>query len=377
MHIAMVTPYPADKPKGGVEAAASNLVRELAKLGDHKITVIAPSYRGENHAEERDGFTLQWVSQPPLGFLSYWSIMRRRVHRLLADLNPDITHFQAMLALSNGYKEPFLGTVHGIGEQDIRTRGGRFSELRARIVGWVEGKARRSLKDCIVINPYVAEMLDGQLDKAVLHHIGNPLDAVFFEKTPLVKRNNDFLFIAKMDRNKNLGAAISAFAAVEAELPSDTRLVVYGPVADQQYHEECLALIEQQGLGHRIEFLGSQPPATIATHMRSARALILTSHHEVAPMVISEALSCGLPSISYRKCGMQYMIQSGVTGVLVDDGDLTGLAEAMKTVVSAQGMEERCLKAGQVYSPGQIASETFRVYQQILRAEQAGLVSDS
>jgi|GEM_PF-2752433 len=366
MHIAMVTPYPADKPKGGVEAAAVNLVHQLVLIGGHQITVIAPSYKGENHAEQREGFTLQWVSQPPLGFLSYWSVMRVRVHRLLAELKPDITHFQAILALSNGYKQPYLGTVHGIGEEDIRTRGGRFAEARARIVGWTEGRARRRLNDCIVINPYVADMLGEQLNKATLHYIGNPLDVAFFEDVPTVTRNNDFLFVAKMDLNKNLGAAIEAFALARPDLPDDSRLVVYGPVADQDYHQKCLSLIESLDLTAWVVFKGLQPPASIAEHMRRARALLLTSRHEVAPMVISEALSCGLPTITYRKCGMQYMIQSGETGVLVDDNDVQGLADGLCFVASAEGMEKRCRLAGLAYSPKQVAIDTLGVYQKVI-----------
>ncbi|MGB0866229.1 MAG: glycosyltransferase family 4 protein [Granulosicoccaceae bacterium] len=371
MHIAMVTPFPVAKPKGGVEAAAVNLVRQLVALGGHRITILAPSYRGDSRLEEREGFCVQWVPQPPLGFLSYWSVFRLRVHHKLAELEPDICHFQAMLALSNNYSGPYVGTVHGLGEQDIRTRGGRFAELRARIVSSVEGLARRNLSDCIVINPYVADMLGNQLDKVVLHYIGNPLDEAFFEEIESVSRTNDFLFVAKMDRNKNLGAAIEAFALAKEKLPNDARLVVYGPVADQNYHQECLDLIEQSGLAQSVEFAGAQPPSKIAEHMRRARALLLTSHHEVAPMVISEALSCGLPSITYRKCGMQYMIEDGVTGVLAEDGDVQALAKGMQFVVTAEGIEERCRRAGQVYSPKQVAAKTLAVYQQVVGVYQS------
>ena len=370
MHIAMVTPYPKDKPKGGVEAAAVNLVRQLVEIGGHRLTILAPCYKGKSHAEERDGYTIEWIVQPPLGFISYWSIFRFRVQQKLAELEPDVTHFQATLALSNGYRGPYLGTVHGLGEQDIRTRGGRFSEFRARIVAWAEGRARKSLSDCIVINPYVGEMLEGQLGKAILHNIGNPLDATFFEKIPEQPRHNDFLFVAKMDRNKDLGSAVQAFAQALPGLPEDAQFVVYGPVADQSYHQECLALIDKHGLAQKVVFKGPQPPSSIAEHMRRAKGLLLTSHHEVAPMVISEALSCGLPTITYRKCGMQYMIQSGVTGVLVEDGDIAGLAEGLQFVITAEGIEERCRKAGQDYSPQQVAAQTLAVYQQVAALSQ-------
>jgi D-inositol-3-phosphate glycosyltransferase len=158
---------------------------------------------------------------------------------------------------------------------------------------------------------------------------------------------------------------VQAFALALPNLPENAQLVVYGPVADQSYHQECLALIDNLGLSQKVDFKGPQPPVSIAEHMRRARGLLLTSHHEVAPMVISEALSCGLPTITYRKCGMQYMIQSGVTGVLVEDRDIAGLAEGLQFVVSAEGIEERCRRAGQDYSPQQVAAQTLAVYQQV------------
>lgn len=372
MHIAMVTPFPAEAPKGGVEAAAVNLVRQLVAAGGHRITVVAPSYRGESHFEQREGYGVQWVPHPALGFLSYWSVFRRRVHRVLAQLRPDVCHFQAMLALSLHYRGPYLGTVHGLGEQDIRSRGGRFAELRARIVAAVEGRARRSLSDCIVISPYVADMLGQQLDRVVLHHIGNPIDEAFFADAEEQPRANDFLFVAKMDRNKNLGDAVEAFAqareGAREGLPADARLVVYGPVADRDYHEQCLALIERLGLAEAVDFRGPQPAAVIAEHMRRARALLLTSHHEVAPMVISEALSCGLPSVTYRKCGMQYMVEDGVTGVLAEEGDVAALARGLRFVCGAEGIAERCRRAGQAYSPQRVAAKTLQVYQQVASA---------
>lgn len=365
MHIVIVSPFPADKPKGGVESAALNLVRQLVRSGGYKITVLAPSYKGVDTAEQRDGYVLQWVPQPPLGFISYWSVLRSRVRRHLNVLKPDICHFQAMLALSYGYDEPYVATVHGIGESDIRTRGGRLSEVRARIVGWAEQRARRRLVDCIVINPYVAELLGDQLSGATLHHIGNPLDVSFFEQRGDTTRGQDVLFVAKMDRNKNLGAALEAFSSAAARLPEGAKLVVYGPVADQNYHAECLAQVSALALDERVEFVGAQPAAVIADHMRRARALILTSHHEVAPMVISEALSCGLPTVTFRKCGMQYMLEDGVTGVLVDDGDTGGLAEGL-VQVSGANMHEACSQAGLSYSPQHVMEKTTELYQRVI-----------
>jgi len=366
MHIAIVSPYPLKNPKGGVEAAAANLVRELSKDSALRLTVVAPSYGSHTHVERRGAVTIHWVRQPALGFLSYWSVLKSRVHQVLSDIQPDVVHFEAMLALGYGYKGPSIATVHGIGEREIVMRGGRGAAMRAKIVGWAENRARRQVRDCIVINPYVADLLADPLKGAALHHIGNPLDPAFFEAHPPVVRNQDVLFVAKMDRNKNLRAAIDAFALAAPRLPEDARLVCYGPVADEGYHAECLAALASHGLQPRVVFQGAQPPSVIAAHMRSARGLLLTSHHEVAPMVISEALSCGLPTVTYRKCGMQYMVEHERTGFLVDDGDIAGLANGLVFVSGAEDMERQCRNAGQYYSPTHVAAETLALYQSVV-----------
>ncbi len=370
LHVAIVSPFRVEKPKGGVESAALNLVRELVRDGAYQVTVLAPSYKGLNHSEQCDGYVLQWVAQPSPGFLTYWSVWRARVHKHLRALNPDITHFQALLALSYGYKGAHVATVHGIGEADIRARGGRLAEVRAKIVGWAERRARMHLQDCIVINPYVAELLGDQLVRANRHTIGNPLNPSFFEEAENpVARENDILFVAKMDRNKNLGAALDAFAQARDQLPEDTKLIVYGPVADPHYHTQCEVKIGQLALQDRVTFKGSQPPAIIAEHMRRARALLLTSQHEVAPMVISESLSCGLPTVTFRKCGMQYMLEDGVTGALAADGDVQGLAQGLVTVFEREDMAQNCRRAGEAYSPQRVMQQTTDLYRQIIAAQ--------
>lgn len=57
-------------------------------------------------------------------------------------------------------------------------------------------------------------------------------------------------------------------------------------------------------------------------------------------MVMIEAMACGLPVVSFDyKCGPKDIIQDGINGLLVKDGDIEGLANAMMRLMENE--EER------------------------------------
>ena len=65
-----------------------------------------------------------------------------------------------------------------------------------------------------------------------------------------------------------------------------------------------------------------------------------------------EALSCGTPVISYDfKCGPKEIIQDKVNGLLVPDGDVSQLSEAMELLITNPQMRDALAKnAKTVYS---------------------------
>jgi glycosyltransferase involved in cell wall biosynthesis len=59
-------------------------------------------------------------------------------------------------------------------------------------------------------------------------------------------------------------------------------------------------------------------------------------------MVMIEAMACGLPAVSFDfKCGPKDIIRHGVNGLLVKNGDIQGLADAMMTLMGDEALRKQ------------------------------------
>ena len=52
------------------------------------------------------------------------------------------------------------------------------------------------------------------------------------------------------------------------------------------------------------------------------------------PNAVMEAMAAGLPIVAFRVGGIPEIVEDGVTGILVDPGDVQGLAEAIARVAA-------------------------------------------
>jgi glycosyltransferase involved in cell wall biosynthesis len=89
------------------------------------------------------------------------------------------------------------------------------------------------------------------------------------------------------------------------------------------------------GIQHAVDFLGVQPPEKIATYMAEARAFVQHSQRatdgdcEGTPNTILEAQASALPVVATRHTGIEDVVVEGETGLLVDEGDVDGMAREM------------------------------------------------
>jgi glycosyltransferase involved in cell wall biosynthesis len=167
--------------------------------------------------------------------------------------------------------------------------------------------------------------------QARIHEIPYGVDTDYF--TPGELHGNYFLYCGRFVAKKNPDHVVRAFAAGFRGTKEQLRLIGDGPLL-----EEVRALVNALELTDQVIFEGVQTPAVVKAHMQQALALILPSSttedgdSEGTPLAILEASACGVPVLSTRHAGIPEAVIDGVTGILVEPGDVDALARAMQHI---------------------------------------------
>ncbi|MFZ1059043.1 MAG: glycosyltransferase [Candidatus Rokuibacteriota bacterium] len=184
-----------------------------------------------------------------------------------------------------------------------------------------------------------------------------------------------FVAVGRFVDKKAPHLTLLAFKKALERLP-DARLAMIG---DGQLWECCKQITRSLGLSNYVDFLGVRQHAEVATIMKGARAFvqhsIRTSYGDAegTPTAVMEAAATGLPVISTRHMGIQEVVIDGVTGFLVDEGDIDGMAEAIVLVgknpvlaaeMGAQGRQ----RVTREFSRSQCVERLWRVIQEAIQA---------
>jgi glycosyltransferase involved in cell wall biosynthesis len=104
-------------------------------------------------------------------------------------------------------------------------------------------------------------------------------------------------------------------------------------------HLEDLA--SNLGVGDRVAFLGRQSSENLARIYSDADLFVLPSVSDASPLVIAEAMASGTPVLATRIAGVPSLVREGETGLLVDPGDVAGLAEALRSAMGDRYLRDR------------------------------------
>ncbi len=156
-----------------------------------------------------------------------------------------------------------------------------------------------------------------------------------------------FVAVGRFVDKKAPHLTLLAFEKV-IEVYPDARLQMIG---DGELLESCTQLARALGICHAVEFLGPRPHPEVAAAMRQARAFVQHSiratygDSEGTPVAVLEAGAAGLPVVATRHAGIQDVVVDGETGLLVDEGDIEGMARCMIQLAEGHELAGRLGKA--------------------------------
>lgn len=116
--------------------------------------------------------------------------------------------------------------------------------------------------------------------------------------------------------------------------------------------QQARALVQDLGLQDRVRFFGALAQEQVADLMREARVFV--QHSMVAadgdsegnPVSVMEAQLSGLPVVATRHGGIPEVVIDQQTGCLVEEGDVSGMALAMKRLMADPALAQRFGAAG-------------------------------
>lgn len=126
------------------------------------------------------------------------------------------------------------------------------------------------------------------------------------------------------EASKNMSGILKAMALLKTKR-SDFRLLMVGSGMDwQQTRELCTAL----HCDDVVSFTGLKQGEELAAMLRQSDLMLMFSNYENMPVVISEALCCGIPVVSSDVGGIREVLH-GNCGSLVPPGDTGTFVQAI------------------------------------------------
>ena len=337
--------YTALVTVGGADRVVTEKANYLAEVLGHDVYIITDSQNGRQpvfplstkvkHIDLDVNFDKQYHHGLVIRAYYYFSLMRlykKRLGKLLDEIKADIVittlgrDLDFLTKLNDGSKK--VGESH-IAKQYTRNfhlmeaRGFPYKQI-AQYWRRKQEKAVKKLDAFVVLTQYDAESWK---KIKVANIIPNSLPFYTAESSSLDKKQ--IITVGRLSEQKGFELLVSAWSYIAKKHPN-WEIHLYG---EGELENELKKSITQNGI--EDSFIIHKPVKNIKEKYLESSIYVMSSRFEGFGMVLIEAMACGVPCISFD-CphGPSYIIEDGEDGILVENGNVEQLAEAISTLIT-------------------------------------------
>ena len=294
---------------------------------------------------------------------------KQKLIKMLNTIKPDIvistdnTEKTLLPSLSCPSSPLFIREIHYTSNH--RHLGGTtslYSRIISRVCEFCDYKIRIRKYDRIVVLTHEDKDTFWKKNNKVIV-IPNPVTIKHTKRSSLKCRT--VITAGRLERQKNYVSLIRAWKTVHLLHP-EWILEIWGDGSQRNLLQQC---IDTLGLKNNVFLKGTT--IDIISKMTESSIFVLSSLYEGLPLVMIEAMSCGLPVVSYAcPCGPKDIITESKDGFLVPVGDERTMAERINYLIEHEDMRQQmgmaALEKSKQYSIDIIIQKWMSLFTELL-----------
>ena len=349
MHVLYI--YPEITIKGGADKVIVEKANYFANHG-YGVTIVTEAQMGRDlsfplgekvkHVDMGIDFNRQYSQHGLRRLLTYWIMLRkykRRLEKTLLKERPDI------VITAMGRSTDFIADIHDgsikVGEVhsvkanvrslNVMERKGELRRIIARLMRWHVSKKVSKLDAMVLLTQQDADSWSEAKQTFVI-----PNAVSRFPDHCSTLENKQVLMVARYNDAKGYEYLVEAWQSVHERHP-DWTLNVYG---SGELHDDVIRWIQERHLSSSI--ILHDPVDNIMDKYLESSIFVMSSRYEAFPMVLLEAMACGVPCVSFDcPYGPRNIIRNGEDGILVDYLNSQALAESICRLIENEPLRKQ------------------------------------
>ena len=362
---------------GGMERVLANKANYLVANG-YELAIItsdqqgrAPYFALDERIQQYD-LGINYTEDVNLGLIkkvaAYFKkqrIHKQRLTRLLKEQKADI-----VISMFD-HEVSFLHSITDGSKKVLEIHFSRFKRLqygRKGILGAIDNY--RSKQDLSLAKKYNCFVVLTEEDKGYWGALDNmrviPNANTFVPQEVAALDNKQAIAVGRYDYQKGFDDLIKAWKDVHQRCP-DWVLNIYGHGPLKVELEHLIQSLNLEGIVNLCP-----PTKEIEKAYLDSSLALMTSRYEGLPMALLEAQACGLPMVAYTcKCGPKDIIQEGVNGYLVPEGNRAVFADKVVAVLTnttqrkAMGTNARNMAAD--FSVDRVMAQWISLFNELIK----------